>query len=134
MNASKYAMVIHNDTQRAAHAWQEQVMDWIFQAIHDAATNNPALLRPLFDPAFDDLARSVTANGGAMPDREATFERCIDAVAEDDVVREKVNSDRDVMALLDQNAELRLRTPYNIFVGGNILDRGITIPNLIAFY
>jgi hypothetical protein len=130
----KYAMVIHNDTQRAAHAWQEQVIDWIFQAIHDAAANKPALLRPLFDEAFNDLASSVTANGGAMPDREGTFARCIDAVAADDVAREKVNSDADVMALLDQNAELKLRTPYNIFVGGNILDRGITIPNLIAFY
>jgi hypothetical protein len=31
-------------------------------------------------------------------------------------------------------AELKLRTPFNIFVGGNILDRGITIPYLIAFY
>jgi hypothetical protein len=130
----KYAMVIHNDTQRAAHAWQEQVIDWIFQAIHDAATKKPTVLRPLFDAAFDDLAKSVTHNGGAMPDREATFTRCIEAVADDDVAREKVNSDRDVMALLDQSAELRLRTPYNIFVGGNILDRGITIPNLIAFY
>jgi len=29
---------------------------------------------------------------------------------------------------------LKLRTPFNIYVGGNILDRGITIPNLIAFY
>lgn len=38
------------------------------------------------------------------------------------------------MALLDERAELKLRTPFNIFVGGNILDRGITIPNLIAFY
>ncbi len=130
----KYAMVIHNDTQRSAHAWQEQVMDWIFHAIHDAATNKPTILRPLFDEAFDDLSKSVSANGGAMPDRESTFTRCINAVADDDVVREKVNSDRDVMALLDQNAELRLRTPYNIFVGGNILDRGITIPHLIAFY
>ncbi len=130
----KYAMVIHNDTQRAAHAWQEQVMGWIFQTIHDAATTNPIRLRPLFDQAFDDLSRSVTANGGAMPERDATFARCIEAVAEDEVAKEKVNSDRDVMALLDQNAELRLRTPYNIFIGGNILDRGITIPNLISFY
>lgn len=88
----------------------------------------------LFDEAFNDLHTSVTANGGRMPEKEATFTRCIEAVADDDVVREKVNSDRDVMALLDQNAELRLRTPYNIFVGGNILDRGITIPNMIAFY
>jgi hypothetical protein len=38
------------------------------------------------------------------------------------------------MALLDERAELRLRTPFNIFVGGSILDRGITIPNLISFY
>ena len=26
----KYAMVIHNDTQKAAHAWQDQVIEWIF--------------------------------------------------------------------------------------------------------
>lgn len=45
-----------------------------------------------------------------------------------------MNSDKDVMALLDTQAELKLRTPFNIYVGGNILDRGITIPNLIAFY
>jgi hypothetical protein len=38
------------------------------------------------------------------------------------------------MALLDERSELKLRTPFNIFVGGSILDRGITIPNLIAFY
>jgi hypothetical protein len=38
------------------------------------------------------------------------------------------------MALLDERAELKLRTPFNIFVGGNILDGGITISNLIAFY
>jgi len=49
------------------------------------------------------------------------------------VVRETVNSDHAVMALLDERAELRLRTPFNIFVGGSILDRGITIPNLISF-
>src|SRR6201999_2356440 len=44
------------------------------------------------------------------------------------------NSDQVVLNLLDEKSELRLRTPYNIFIGGNILDRGITIPNLIAFY
>jgi hypothetical protein len=38
------------------------------------------------------------------------------------------------MALLDERSELRLPTSFNIFVGGSILDRGITIPNLIAFY
>lgn len=45
-----------------------------------------------------------------------------------------VNSDNDVNALLDQGTgELRLDAAVNIFVGGNILDRGITIKNLISF-
>jgi len=130
----KYSMVIHNDTQRAAHAWQDQVMTWIFDAIIKAAAESPETLRPLFDDAFSDLELSVKADGGIIPDRDEVFDTFIDALQSDDIVVERVNSDNDVMALLDSNAELRLRTPYNIFVGGNILDRGITIPNLIAFY
>ena len=69
-----------------------------------------------------------------MPLYQEAFDIFIDALQSDDLVVERVNSDRNVVALLDDKAELRLRTPYNIFVGGNILDRGITIPNLIAFY
>lgn len=130
----KYAMVIHNDIARAAHAWQDQVIDWIFHAIVDAAENDPKKLRPLFDAAYADLETSVTADKGKMPPRDDAFDAFIDALQSDDVAVEKVNSDTDVMALLDANAELKLRTPYNIWVGGNILDRGITIPNLIAFY
>lgn len=130
----KYAMVIHNDISRAAHSWQDQVIDWIFHAIVDGAENDPAVLRPLFDEAFNDLETSVLWDNGKMPPREDAFDAFIDALQSDDVAVEKVNSDTDVMALLDQNAELKLRTPYNIWVGGNILDRGITIPNLISFY
>jgi hypothetical protein len=132
--AKKYAMVIHNDIARAAHAWQDEVIDWIFQAIVGAAENDPMQLRPLFDAAFHDLEASVVADKGKMPPREEAFDAFIDALQSDDVAVEKVNSDTDVMALLDFNAELKLRTPYNIWVGGNILDRGITIPNLISFY
>jgi hypothetical protein len=130
----KYAMIIHNDTQKAAHAWQDQVIDWIFKAVSKAAESNPESLRPLFNEAYDDLEASVTADGGRMPRREEAFDALIDALHSDDIVVERVNSDADVMVLLDDKAELKLRTPYNVFVGGNILDRGITIPNLVAFY
>ncbi len=100
----------------------------------DRAENYPETLRPLFDAAYDDLNTSVSADKGRMPSRQEGFDILIDALQSDDVVRETVNSDKDVMALLDTQAELKLRTPFNIYVGGNILDRGITIPNLIAFY
>jgi len=36
--------------------------------------------------------------------------------------------------LLDADGQLKLRTPLNIFIGGQILDRGVTITNLIGFY
>lgn len=134
LRPKKYAMVIHNDTQRSAHSWQDQVIDWIFAAVIEAAESDPAKLRPMFNEAYQDIQESVTANRGRMPSSDDAFDAFIDALQSDDVVVEKVNSDNDVMNLLDDNAELKLRTPYNIWNGGNILDRGITIPNLIAFY
>jgi hypothetical protein len=132
--ARKYAMVIHNDTQKAAHAWQDQVIQWIFDAATNAARHESEKLRPIFDAAYADLSTSVAADRGRSPDSDQAFEMFVEALEGGDVVRETVNSDNAVMALLDQRAELKLRTPFNIFVGGNILDRGITIPNLIAFY
>jgi len=130
----KYAMVIHNDTQKAAHAWQDQVIEWLFAAATEAANSTPATLRPHFDRAFADLSSSIEADKGRLPDATKAFEMFVEALQSGDVVRETVNSDHAVMALLDERAELKLRTPFNIFVGGSILDRGITIPNLIAFY
>lgn len=129
----KYAMVIHNDTQKAAHAWQESVAEWIVKAITSKGGDSPALRR-LFSVAYDDLSKSISFSGGTLPDYESAFEMFMEAFEGDEVVRERVNSDKDVLALLDDNAELRLRTSFNIFIGGSILDRGITIPNLISFY
>src|SRR5262249_30228697 len=95
---------------------------------------NPNTLRMAFEDAYRDLEKSVSADRGRTPSQDEAFNMLIEAFQSEDVVRERVNSDSDVMALLDEKAELRLRTPLNIFVGGNILDRGITIPHLIAFY
>ncbi len=130
----KYSMIIHNDTQRASHAWQNKVINWIFEEVTTAAENDASRLQSMFGEAFDDLKKSVLMHREKLPDHEEAFEIFIDALQSDDVVVEQVNSDRVVMNLLDDKAELKLRTPYNIFVGGNILDRGITIPNLISFY
>lgn len=131
---TKYAMVVHNDTQRAAHEWQGRIVQWINQAVTEAADGEDADLRCLFDDAYEDLRHSIEAHGGPMPDPDSAFENFVESFQGEEVAVEIVNSDADVMALLDDKAELRLRTAFNIFIGGNILDRGITIPNLIAFY
>lgn len=130
----KFAMVIHNDTAKAAHAWQKKVIQWIFDAILAQAASHPEQLAASVQAAYQDLATSVLGGGYEMPTKSVAFKALIAALNGEDFRLENVNSDNDVAALLDANAELELRTPGNIFVGGNILDRGITIPNLISFY
>src|SRR5690606_35412482 len=45
-----------------------------------------------------------------------------------------VNSENQVAELLGEDGQLRLDNPFNIFIGGQRLDRGITIDHLIGFY
>jgi hypothetical protein len=40
-------MVIHNDTQKAAYAWQDQVIGWISEAAAEAAADEPKRLRSI---------------------------------------------------------------------------------------
>ncbi len=129
----KYAMVIHNDTQRHAHRWQCDIVTRLVDTFTESAENNDTRLRNLFDEAFVDLSRSVAADGGTMPSPDEAYRCFVKMLLDGDVHPERVNSD--VKPLLDPDtAELNLRTAANIFIGGSILDRGITIPNLISFY
>jgi hypothetical protein len=84
--------------------------------------------------AIEDLNRSVVAGGFTMPEHDTIFADVRDFFMKGAVAMEKVNSDNEVQKLLDDNAELKLRTPCNVFIGGQILDRGITVPHLIGFY
>lgn len=132
---SKYAMIIHNDTQRAAHSWQLQTIEWICDAFEDAAKTEDPKLSALFDQAFDDISASVAANGGALPARKDCYKTVKSLILDGEINIQTVNSDVQLAPLLDaETAELKLRTQANIFIGGSILDRGITIPYLIAFY
>jgi len=45
-----------------------------------------------------------------------------------------VNSENQVVELLGEDGQLRLDNPFNVFIGGQTLDRGITIDHLIGFF
>ncbi len=54
---------------------------------------------------------------------------------EGDINLKVVNSDNDMESLLNrENGQLRLDSTINIFIGGSILDRGITIENMLCFF
>ncbi len=130
----RFAMIVHVETAKSAHKWQHLVANEIADAMKQAAQAGDPAFDRLVDEALADLSRSVAAEGLSMPDARRIHDEVRRSFAKGAVVLEKVNSDVEVEALLDENAELRLRTPFNIFIGGQILDRGITVPNLIGFY
>ncbi|PTX36554.1 Z1 domain-containing protein [Gemmobacter caeni] len=130
----RYSMIVHVETARASHAWQHTVAQEIISGMSKAAMAGDPTFGELVRRSIDDLERSISAGNYNMPDHDAIAGLVKDAFVKSGVVTEKVNSDNDVQALLDENAELRLRTPFNVFIGGQILDRGITVPNLLGFF
>lgn len=130
----RYAMIVHVETSRTSHAWQHTVVGELIEALQEAIDKALPVFADLVNKAIDDLARSVEAGGLTMPDRKTILSEVQNFFKKGAVATEKVNSDNDVQKLLDDNAELKLRTPCNVFIGGQILDRGITVPHLIGFY
>jgi hypothetical protein len=131
----KYAMIIHNDTQRAAHKWQWETAQKLISAFEVAAEKADPRLRKIFDEAYSDLRRSVSAGGGLLPSADKSYEDVRALIMDGELNVQRVNSDVQLEPLLDaETAELRLRTKANLFIGGSILDRGITVPNLLSFY
>jgi hypothetical protein len=131
----KYAMIIHNDTQRAAHTWQWETVLRLTKAFEQAVTKRDRRLRSVFNKAYADLTASIKADRGYLPNDEEAYRDVCMLIADGELNVQRVNSDVQLGPLLDpETAELKLRTKANLFIGGSILDRGITIPNMLAFY
>jgi hypothetical protein len=111
-----------------------EIVQRLLDMFAKAAKSKDTELIQQFNACYEDIQRSVSADHGRLPTNREAFEMVADALDSEEVVVIPVNSDTDVAALLDDKAELKLRTPFNVFVGGNILDRGITIPSMVGFY
>jgi len=132
---TKYAMIMHSDTQRAAHDWQWEVVEKLIRAFGYSIENEDGNFRALFDTSYLDLRLSVLADQGHLPQEEEAYISVCRMLEDGEFRVQRVNSDAQLDTLLDPDtAELRLRAHANLFIGGSILDRGITVPNLLSFY
>lgn len=131
----KFSMIIHNDTRRDAHEWQWKTVQKLIEVFEKAAESDDPKLRTVFDEAYADLSRSVIADRGHLPTAEECYDDVRMLITDGEINVQRVNSDVQLEPILDPDtAELKLRTKVNLFIGGSILDRGITVPNLLAFY
>ena len=127
----KYSFLFHTEQQRSSHDWQLRVVSAVHDALVDQAAADSPLFNQLLHAAYHDLRRSVADE---LPELDEVKKAVVDALAAGQLMITKVNSDNDINNLLAGDGQLKLRTPFNIFIGGQILDRGITINNLIGFY
>jgi hypothetical protein len=131
---AKYSFVVHTEYNRASHAWQERIVNALKDALVDYAKKKSPELAGLIRYSYDDLVCSLKLLECKIPDYKEVESNVIAALMEGHLMVNKVNSESDVKQMLDENGQLQMVTPLNIFIGGQILDRGITIDNLIGFY
>jgi len=132
--ASKYCFVVHTEHGKQAHSWQEYIVNTMKERLVCSIKEDPDILSALVKNAYVDLRRSLDLTPSYIPNYEDVINEVIESLKEDYLMINTVNSDREVQQLLDSKGQLKLTTPLNIFIGGQILDRGITIENLIGFY
>ncbi|MFC2040743.1 Z1 domain-containing protein [Chloroflexota bacterium] len=133
-NRYKYSFVVHTETQKDAHSWQERVVRELRSKLYEAGKNNVKLIHELVKVAYEDLYRSVQLVSSIIPSLNEVTDEVLNAFQKDFIMVSVVNSEKQVAELLNDEGQLKLATPLNIFIGGQILDRGITIDNLIGFY
>lgn len=134
MNEKKYSFIIHTEQKKSSHGWQESIIFEIKEQLADASNSDNKIFNDLLDLSYNNLKESMILQETEIPSFEATKEEVRFSLRKDHIMVTVVNSEKDVKELLDDSGQLKLRTPLNIFIGGQILDRGITIGNLIGFY
>lgn len=130
----KYSFIIHTEQRRSSHRWQKEIILKLIEDICLIIEKEPLFFHRLIREAYDRMTKSLELLNTKIPLLEDVIFCCEKALIKGYVMVTKVNSTKDVNELLDESGELKLRVPFNIFIGGQILDRGITINNLIGFY
>ena len=138
----KSSMVIHTQFKKVYHQGQADLVNAIMRFLTTPFTTGALtqdvedMLKKAYDD-FDTSSQKATDQqliNVPFPSFDDVIDEVQDIFFTSNYCVKVVNSDNDVNALLDQSTcELRLDGAINIFVGGNILDRGVTISNMLSF-
>lgn len=138
----KSSMIVHTQIKKVYHNGQANLVNTImgFLTKPFATGSLPQDVEEMLKLGYDDFAASSqkARNQQLITVPFPTFDDVLDEVQDifftSNYCVKVVNSDNDVNTLLDQTTgELKLDAAVNIFIGGNILDRGVTIRNLLSF-
>jgi hypothetical protein len=143
------AFLIHISYLRADHTWQRTCLTVLLQHLKE----NLSLFKKRVTAAYKDFSRSIVAAQSCassdeldelqLPERgvNEVWDTLLRLLEEEDLQITVINSDdkksaSDVIPLesLVEDGQLALSYTFNIFIGAQSLDRGITVDHLISFY
>ncbi|WP_413522511.1 Z1 domain-containing protein [Photobacterium phosphoreum] len=130
----KLSCLVHTEVAKTSHTWQKTVVEKIHRELKKSADGDKQVFQQLIDISYKDLSKTVSLNGNYLPSIVSVTDRIKYILKDEMLMIASVNSEQQVEDMLDDSGQLKLRAPLNIFIGGNILDRGITINNLTGFY
>lgn len=142
----KTSAIIHVEIGKKNHDWQKRVVERLIDSIKSAIVDEDHSDQRIWiamERAYQDFLKSNEKgrNEGLISVTVPSQEDVLDEIR--DIFSPKkhnyhvqmVNSDEEVDKLLDEESgELSLDCAANIFIGGNILDRGVTIKNMLCFF
>jgi hypothetical protein len=135
-NHKKYkcSFIIHTSTTTDRHQWQVELVEALIEKLTTLAFEENDDLKSLIKISYTDLSESIALSNDMVVPLEAVQEKVFQSLKDGYLGVTKINSENQIAALLDRNGQLRLDNPFNVFIGGQILDRGITIDSLIGFF
>ncbi len=137
--------LIHCEISKKNHAWQEELITGIIEDIKNAFLdkgNTDLHILDLENEAYESLRHSnylgnkyelINEAFPSFAETEAEVKRILKY---NDYTINVVNSEEPgkVATMLNEKGQLRLEQALNFFIGGSILDRGITIDNMLCFF
>ena len=119
---TRSAYLCHVSTRKTDHEHIVQLFRFYQRDLADRIKSGDLKIRNRLKAAYDDLASSANAI------ELASFDLLVEKIGfySPGIAVKLVNGDTD--------EDVALKSPYNLFVGGNKLGRGVTIRNLLVSY
>jgi hypothetical protein len=130
----KSSFLFHTEISKAKHDWQMSLITEFLSQLRTEAQNDSAYFKDIIRDNYQSINTSARLTRSSVPSYQKVYDFVKNYLTHEYYGIVKVNSDNDIMSILGADGQLRLDNPYNIFVGGYTLDRGITISNLLGFF
>lgn len=142
----KTSAIIHVDIDKKNHDWQRRVVEKLIASIKSAILDDEQSDLRIWiamENVYKDFLESNEKGQKSglitvtVPTQDEILNemRTIFSPKQTNYHVQPVNSDEDMVSILDEETgELKLDCAATIFIGGNILDRGVTIKNMLCFF